>query len=157
MVQSHWPCLTWKFFIIWFHKILKFNFRSLCYIILLSEMKLVSFSLWKFAKFFMSFLETQVNFPFLAQTISSNILWSKAAYWDIMFETFKCSDRNSSNSSFQFCNDEIIPLKSYTSFFIVMTRNSVNFKLIHFLLWIKGSHQSPNFETFEFSGESLEN
>ena len=44
------------------------------------------------------------------------------------------------------------------SFFIVMTHNSsVNFKLIHFLLWIKGSHQSPNFETFKCSGENLPN
>ena len=23
MMLSHWPCFTWKFFIIWFHKILK--------------------------------------------------------------------------------------------------------------------------------------
>ena len=39
-----------------------------------------------------------------------------------------------------------------------MTHNSpVNFKLMHFLLWIKGSHQSPNFETFECSGENLPN
>ena len=37
-----------------------------------------------------------------------------------------------------------------------MTHNSsVIFKLIHFLLWIKGSHQSTNFETFECSGENL--
>ena len=43
-----------------------------------------------------------------------------------------------------------------TSFFIFMTHNSsVYFKLMHFLLWIKGSHQSPNFETFECSGEYL--
>ena len=42
--------------------------------------------------------------------------------------------------------------------FIVMTHYwPVNFKLIHFLLWIKGSHESPNFETFEFSGENLPN
>ena len=34
---------------------------------------------------------------------------------------------------------------------------SVNFKLILFLLWIKGSHQSPNSETFECSGENLPN
>ena len=41
---------------------------------------------------------------------------------------------------------------------IVMTHNStVNFKLIHFLLWIKGSHQSLNFETFVCSGENLPN
>ena len=32
-------------------------------------------------------------------------------------------------------------------FLIVMTHNSsLDFKLIHFLLWIKGSHQSLNFE-----------
>ena len=37
----------------------------------------------------------------------------------------------------------------FVSFFIVMTHNSsVNFKLIHFLLWTKGSHQSSNFDTF---------
>ena len=39
-----------------------------------------------------------------------------------------------------------------------MTHNSsVNFKLIHFLLWSKGSHQSSNFDTFECSGENLPN
>ena len=37
-----------------------------------------------------------------------------------------------------------------------MTDNtSVDFKLIHFQLWIKGSHQNPNFETFKCSGENL--
>ena len=79
----------------------------------------------------------------------------------------------------------------FVSFFIVMTHNfSVNFKLIHFLLWTKGffflsgfcftdtdnsqdnrgreetifystlplpSHQSSNFDTFEYSGEYLPN
>ena len=46
----------------------------------------------------------------------------------------------------------------FVSFFIVMTHNSsVNFKLIHFLLWAKGSHQSSNFHTFECSGENLSN
>ena len=49
-------------------------------------------------------------------------------------------------------------LFKFASFFIVMTHNSpVNFKLINFLLWIKGSHQSLNFETFECSGENLPN
>ena len=39
-----------------------------------------------------------------------------------------------------------------------MTQNSpVNCKLMHFLLWIKGSPESPNFETFECSGENLPN
>ena len=43
-------------------------------------------------------------------------------------------------------------------FFIVMTHDStVNLKLIHFLLWTKGSYQSSNFDTFECSGENLQN
>ena len=47
---------------------------------------------------------------------------------------------------------------NFASFFIFMIHNSsVNFKLIHFVLWIKGSHQGPNFETFECSGKSLPN
>ena len=38
-----------------------------------------------------------------------------------------------------------------------MTHNSpVYFKSTHFLLWIKGSHQSPNYETFD-TGENLLN
>ena len=46
----------------------------------------------------------------------------------------------------------------FVSFFIVMTHNSsVNFKVIPFLLWTKGSHQSPNFDTFKCSGENLPN
>ena len=47
---------------------------------------------------------------------------------------------------------------NFASSFIVMTHNSsVNIKLIHFLLWIKGSHESLNFETFECSGKSFPN
>ena len=46
----------------------------------------------------------------------------------------------------------------FVSFFIVTTHNSsVNFKIIHFLLWAKGSHQSSNFDNFECSGENLPN
>ena len=47
---------------------------------------------------------------------------------------------------------------NFASFFIFMTHNSsVNFKLIHILLWTKGFHQSPNYETFQYSGENLPN
>ena len=28
MMLSHWPCFTWKFFMIWFHKILKLIFQK---------------------------------------------------------------------------------------------------------------------------------
>ena len=71
-------------------------------------------------------------------------------------ETFECSGQNLSNSPCQFWNDTSIPLQNFASFFIVMTHNySVNFKLIYFLLWIKGSYRSSNFETFKCSGENL--
>ena len=48
---------------------------------------------------------------------------------------------------------------NFASFFILMmTHNfSVNYKLRHFLFWIKGSHQSPNFNTFWCSGENFRN
>ena len=47
---------------------------------------------------------------------------------------------------------------NFASFFIIMTHNSSgSFKLIYFLLWIKGFPQSPNFETFERSGKTLPN
>ena len=46
----------------------------------------------------------------------------------------------------------------FVSFFIVMTHNSSgSFKLIDFLLWAKGSHQSSNFDTLERSGENMPN
>ena len=47
---------------------------------------------------------------------------------------------------------------TFVSFFIFMTYKSyLNFKVIHFLLWAKGSHQSSNFDTFKCSGENLPN
>ena len=47
---------------------------------------------------------------------------------------------------------------NFASFFFVMKNNSsVNFKLIDSLLWIKGSRQSANFETFECFGKNLPN
>ena len=47
---------------------------------------------------------------------------------------------------------------NFASSFIVMTNNSpVNFKLIHFLFWIKEFHQSSSFETFMCFGENFQN
>ena len=55
-------------------------------------------------------------------------------------------------------NWQVNSSSNFVSFFIVMTQNSpVNFKLINFLLWIKGSHQTSNFETFKCSGENFPN
>ena len=53
---------------------------------------------------------------------------------------------------------QVNSISNFTSFFIVITHNSrLNFKLIHFLLCIKGSNESPNFENFIYSGENLPN
>ena len=47
---------------------------------------------------------------------------------------------------------------NFASFFIVMKHiSSVNFRLIHFLLWIKGSHHNSKFEIFEISGKNSSN
>ena len=46
----------------------------------------------------------------------------------------------------------------FSSFFSVITYNSsVNFKLIHFLLWTKGSHENTNFDIFKCFDENLLN
>ena len=58
-----------------------------------------------------------------------------------IFESFKCSDQNLSNSSCQLWNDKSIPLQ-------ILRHSSLSWQL-----WIKGSHQNPNFETFKSSGE----
>ena len=48
-------------------------------------------------------------------------------------------------------------LSNLASFYIVMTHiSSVNFKLIHFLLWIKGSPENSNFHILKSSAENLQ-
>ena len=47
-------------------------------------------------------------------------------------------------------NSQVNSSSNFASFFILMRHNSlVNFKLIHFLFWIKGPNKSPKFYTFE--------
>ena len=47
-------------------------------------------------------------------------------------------------------NWQVKSSSNFASFFILMTHNSsVNFKLIHFLLWIKEPKNNPIFKTFE--------
>ena len=51
---------------------------------------------------------------------------------------------------------QVNSFSNFASFFFVEVHSlSVNFKLIHFLLWIKGSHTSPSSESFKHSGENL--
>ena len=47
---------------------------------------------------------------------------------------------------------------NFALFFIVMThKTTVNLQLIHFQFWTKVSYQSSNFDTFDCSGQNLQN
>ena len=53
---------------------------------------------------------------------------------------------------------QINSISNFASFFIVIMHNSpLNFKLIHFLLSIKRSNESPNFKNFVCYGENSPN
>ena len=70
-----------------------------------------------------------------------------------------------SNARVKICEVPHVNFKTTSQFlfnscFILhcMTHNfSVNFELMHFLLWTIGSHESSNFDTFKCSGENLSN
>ena len=75
-----------------------------------------------------------------------------------MFKIFECSGQNLLNSSCQFWNDKSIIFQIlHYSFFVITHNSAVSFKLIHFLLCIKGFNDGPNFENFKCSGENLPN
>ena len=83
---------------------------------------------------------------------SSNIIYfvQKDPIKVQIFETFEFSGQNSPKFLMSIFKREVNSSASFASFFIVMTHNSsVNFKLIHFPLWIKGSHRSPSFKIFQ--------
>ena len=120
----------------------------------------------------MSFLKAQVSFPsnivsvfsaikhnspisFLPQTLYTLF---KRSPLKCKFLDFRVLEPNFLKFLMSILNWPVNSSSDLASFFIVMTQNSpVNFKLIHFLLWIKASHQSPNFLTFQCSGENLLN
>ena len=53
---------------------------------------------------------------------------------------------------------QVNSFSNFTLFFVVITRNSLlSFKLLRFLLCIKGPNEGPNFETFMCSDENLPN
>ena len=127
-------------------------------------MKLLFFSLWKFAKFLMSSLKLQVRFPsnftsiFSAIKHNSSVLFLvQALYALVKRSPLKCKFlRHLSvwvkvrQTVMSISKRQVISSSNFASFFIVLMNNSsVNFNLIYFLLWIKGSHQRPNFKTFE--------
>ena len=115
---------------------------------------------WKFAKFLKSFLKAQVSFPsifsskFISIKHNSSILFLTQTIYTLV----KSSLLNPNVWDFgvlglklvkflmSILNWQVSFSSNFVSLFFAMTQNSsVNSKLIHFLLWIKGSHQSPNY------------
>ena len=89
---------------------------------------------------------------------SNNISFSQKGHIKMkIFETFKCFGKTSSNSSYQSWKSKSISFQIFhhSSVSWHITHITLNFKLTPFLLWIKGSHQSSNFETFKSSGENF--
>ena len=84
----------------------------------------------------------------LAQTIHT-LLKRSTLKWSFL-RLSAARVKNSSNSSCKFWNDKSILLH-----ILHPSSLPVDFKLILFLHWIKGSHQNPNFQTFNCSGENL--
>ena len=119
-----------------------------------------------------SFLKAQVSFPSNFASIFSAIKHNSSVLFlaQTLYSLVKGSNKRASFLHFRVFESKFVKFlmsilkwqvnssSNFASFFIVMTHNStVNFKLIHFLLWTKGSHQSSNFDTFNCSGENLPN
>ena len=108
----------------------------------------------------MSFLEAQVSFSsnfvsiwyaikhnsYILSKLKHYTLWSKVAYQNANFSEFWVLGPNFVKFLMPILNWQINSFSNFASFFIVITRDSpVSFKLIYFLLCIKGPNQSPNF------------
>ena len=121
-----------------------------------------------FIKFLMSFIKPQFIFPlkfawifsmqnssilFSAQTLYTLVKRSPLKYKFLRFSSARVNIRQTLHVNFETTKQFL-----FKFFFIVMTRNSsISFKVIDFLLWIKGSQQIPNFETFGCAGKNLSN
>ena len=120
----------------------------------------------------MSFLKAQVSFPsnvasiFSAIKQNSPILFlAQTLYTLFKRSPLKCKFFRFSSARVKICQIPHVNFELTSRFLfkfcIILhchgTNSPVNFKLIHFLLWVKGPHQSPNFLTFEHAGENLLN
>ena len=96
----------------------------------------------------------QLLCTFLAQTIHTLLKWSTLRWTFLRLSGAWVKIRQFLMSILK---RQVNCSSNFASFFNVMTHNSfVNFKLIPFLLWIKRPQQTPNFETFKYSGENLQ-
>ena len=136
-------------------------------------MKSLLFRQWtKIWQIFHVILETQISFPsnfasiFSAIKCNSSVLYSAQKLYTLIKKSpLKCPFLRLLNARVKICQIPHVNFETTSQFLfkfciilIAMTHNSsVNFKLIHFLLWIKPSQQSPNFKTFECSSKNLPN
>ena len=117
----------------------------------------------------MSFLEAQVIFPsnfasILSGTKHKPSVFSKLKHYILHS---KAADLSANFLDFWVLRSKFVKLlmtilnwqdNSFSNFVLLfIIRTPVSFKLIYFLLWIKGSNKSPNFETFVCSGRNLLN
>ena len=127
-------------------------------------MLFIYFSPCKFAKFFMSFLKAQVSFPsnfasiyiaikhdfsvlFLAQTYT---LVKGTNYRVIDFFDFWVFGSKFVKFLMSIVKLRVIFNSNFALFFIVMTHNSsINFKVINFLLYTKGSRAKSQYWHFQ--------
>ena len=116
-------------------------------------------------QFLVSFLEAQVSFLSNFASIFSAIKHNSSTLFLAQTLYILCLRIQLKSIFFRVKSFRVKILKwpvnsslNFASFFIVVTRNfAVNFKLKHSLLWTNGSHESPNFDTFKWSGENLPN
>ena len=84
---------------------------------------------------------------FLAQTLYTLV---KSSSLKFKFLRFSSARIKISQILISILNWQVKFSSIFASFFIFITHiSSVNFKLIHFLFWIKGPNKSPTFDTFE--------
>ena len=116
-------------------------------------------------------LKAQVTFPLqFTSSVPSDIthlhfsqlkryiLWSKEPIKEQFFLDFRVLESKFVQFFMSVLKQQLNSSSNFELFFIVMTHNSsANFKVIPFLLWTKGSHQSPNFDFFKCSGENFPN
>ena len=86
--------------------------------------------------------QTKLLYTFLAQTLFTLV---KSSLLKCNFLRFSIAQVKIVKSLTSILNWQVNSSSNFASFFIVMTHNSPVNKLMHFLLRIKGSHQSPNF------------
>ena len=96
--------------------------------------------------------------PLYVSKLKHYILWSKEPIKEQCFLDFLALESKFVKFLMSVLKRQVNPSSNFTLFFIVMIHNSsANFKVIPFLLWTKGPHQSPCFDTFKCSGENLTN